>query len=98
MAFAPGPSGLAEPKVVSLVDRTDAAAPTRAELFELGFSVVLYAVTMLLAAWIAIELARAQLSDIGRAEALAGQMSYAKFSGTVDFARFQVFARDHETW
>ncbi|QPC88884.1 2,3-dimethylmalate lyase (plasmid) [Mesorhizobium sp. NBSH29] len=88
--------GLAGPKVVSLVDGTDAAALTRLELTQMGFSVVFYAVTTLFAACTAIEQALAHLSDTGRAEALTGQMSYAKFSEIVDLGRFQAFAHDHE--
>lgn len=88
--------GLPGPKVVSLVDGTDAAALTRAELTELGFSVVLYAVTTLFAACTAIEQALAHLSDAGRAEVLGDRMNYAKFSDIVDLARFQAFAHDHE--
>jgi len=89
--------GLAGPKVVSLVDSTDAATLTRAELTELGFSVVLYAVTTLFAACTAIDRALAHLSEAGRAEVLPGQTSYAGFCEIVDLAHFQAFAHRHET-
>jgi 2-methylisocitrate lyase-like PEP mutase family enzyme len=88
--------GLAGPKVVSLVDGTDAAALTRAELSAMGFSVVLYAVTTLFAACAAIDRALAQLADAGRPEPIGDRMTYARFSGIVDLARFQAFAHEHE--
>ena len=40
---------LAGPKVVSLVDGTDAAALTRDKLQDMGFDIVLYAITALFA-------------------------------------------------
>lgn len=85
------------PKVISLVDGTDAARLTRAELSEMGFSMVLYAVTTLFAAGAAIHEALAHLSRAGTPDGLAGQMSYAEFCDVVDLGRFQAFAHDHET-
>lgn len=88
--------GLPGPKVVSLVDGTDAARLTRAELSELGFSVVLYAVTTLFAACTAIERALAHLSATGRPDGLADQASYAAFCDMVGLHDFQAFADRHE--
>ncbi|WP_223479009.1 isocitrate lyase/PEP mutase family protein [Oricola indica] len=90
-------AGLDGPKVVSLVDGTDAAQLTRAELAEMGFSIVLYAVTTLFAAGAAIREALAHLSDAGTPHGLVGQMSYAEFCDVVDLGRFQAFAKTHET-
>jgi 2-methylisocitrate lyase-like PEP mutase family enzyme len=88
--------GLAGPKVVSLVDGTDAASLTRAELAELGFSVVLYAVTTLFAACTAIERALAHLSAVGRPDGLIETASYAEFCDMVGLSDAQHFASRHE--
>lgn len=88
--------GLEGPKVVSLVDGTDAASLSRAELMEMGFQIALYAVTTLFAAGAAIREALAHLSRAGTSDGLAGQMTYAEFCDAVDLSRFQRFAHDHE--
>ncbi|WP_265517245.1 isocitrate lyase/PEP mutase family protein [Nitratireductor luteus] len=88
--------GLEGPKVISQVDGTDASTLTRAELAEMGFSIVLYAVTTLFAACSAIERALAHLSSAGSPDGLTGQMSYAEYCKIVGLDRFQAFAHDHE--
>ncbi|MDN2581507.1 isocitrate lyase/PEP mutase family protein [Aquibium sp. ELW1220] len=88
--------GLAGPKVVSLVDGTDAASLTRAELTEMGFSVVLYAVTTLFAACTAIERALAHLATAGRPDGITDQASYADFCDIVGLSESQEFASRHE--
>ncbi|WP_346892490.1 isocitrate lyase/PEP mutase family protein [uncultured Roseibium sp.] len=88
--------GLEGPKVISLVDGTDAASLSRSELTEMGFSIVLYAVTTLFAAGAAIREALAHLSRAGTPDGLPNQMTYAEFCETVDLSRFQTFAHEHE--
>jgi 2-methylisocitrate lyase-like PEP mutase family enzyme len=83
------------PKVLSLVDGTDAALLSIEDVRELGFSVVLYAVTALFAA------ARASADALGslKRSGVAGQtgtaMTYADFCETVDLAGHQAFAHRH---
>jgi len=78
------------PKVVSLVDGTDAASLTVGELQQMGFSVVLYAVTTLFAAAAAARHALEQLREQG-APVLPQtlRMSYAEFTEVVDLAAHQ---------
>jgi len=78
------------PKVVSLVDGTDAASLTMTELGQMGFSVALYAVTALFAAAAAVKNAFAQLQQ-QEAPLLpqAQRMSYAEFTEVVDLAAHQ---------
>lgn len=81
---------VAGPKVVSLVDGTDAANLTMAELEQMGFSVVLYAVTALFAAAAAVQSALEDLQAKG-APLLpqASRMSYAQFTEVVDLPSHQ---------
>lgn len=81
---------VAGPKVVSLVDGTDAASLTMAELEQMGFSVVLYAVTALFAAAAAVQNALEDLQTKG-APLLpeASRMSYARFTEVVDLSSHQ---------
>lgn len=88
--------GLEGPKVISLVDGTDAAKLTRDDLTGMGFQIVLYAVTTLFAAGAAIREALAHLSRAGTPDGLPGQMTYTEFCDTVDLPRFQNFAHKHE--
>lgn len=73
------------PKVVSLVDGTPAAALTVAELQDMGFAVVFYAVTTLFAA---VHAAGSALADLRRTGTPAGsavpRVSYADFTAAVD--------------
>ena len=81
---------VAGPKVVSIVDGTDAAALTAAELQQMGFALVFFAVTALFSAARAVEQALASLRKHGTPRALApAGMSYADFSQVVDLAAHQ---------
>lgn len=81
---------VAGPKVVSIVDGTDAAALSATELQGMGFALVFYAVTALFSAARAVEQALAELHAHGtpRGLALPG-MSYADFSQVVGLADHQ---------
>lgn len=73
------------PKVVSLVDGTPAAALTAAQLQDMGFAVVFYAVTALFTAVRAVSDALAELQRAGTPVGAAGGMvSYAQFTELVD--------------
>ncbi|WP_210410538.1 oxaloacetate decarboxylase [Oceanicola sp. D3] len=82
------------PKVLSLVDGTDAALLTTDEVQEMGFAVVMYAVTALFTAARATQDALAALKVEGR-PATAGALSYAEFCDVVDLAGHQAFAHRH---
>ena len=85
------------PKVVSLVDGTDAARLTLPDLQELGFSVALYAVTALFAALAAGRAALLALRADGRPAAGPNPaFSYDDYAGIVDLHGHQAFAHDHE--
>lgn len=84
------------PKVVSLVDGTDAARLTLEELQQMGFSICLYAVTTLFAALGAQTRALQALRDSGSAGGIAGQASYADFCDIVGLAEHQAFAHEFE--
>lgn len=78
------------PKVVSLVDGTDAASLTVQELTEMGFLVVFYAVTALFAATQAVHRALAHLQQQGAPQLPAEyRMSYAEFTDVVDLPSHQ---------
>lgn len=84
--------GLDGPKVVSIVDGTDAARLTVADLQDMGFAVALYAVTTLFAA---AHATRAALAHLAVARTPAGgppAMSYAEFSDLVGLAEQHGFA------
>ncbi|SDI74275.1 isocitrate lyase/PEP mutase family protein [Alloyangia pacifica] len=82
------------PKVLSLVDGTDAAELTVDEVREMGFSVVMYAVTGLFAAARATADAMARLKSDGRPGGGAA-LSYAGFCDVVDLQAHQAFAHRH---
>lgn len=78
------------PKVVSIVDGNETTALTAEVLEQMGFAVVLYAVTTLFAAARAMADALAVLKRDGTPAASAGaMMTYAEFSEVVDLPRFQ---------
>lgn len=82
------------PKVLSLVDGTDAAQLTIDDVRELGFSVVMYAVTTLFAAVKASNEALARLKESGKPGGGAA-LTYAEFCEVVDLAGHQAFAHRH---
>lgn len=88
--------GLQGPKVVSLVDGTDAARLTMADLQGMGFDLVLYAVTALFAAAQATSDALRHLRDTGSPSGLPARMTYARFCDEVDLAGHQDFAHRFE--
>lgn len=73
------------PKVVSIVDGNETTALSAADLQEMGFSVVFYAVTALFTAVKAVSDVLAQLRVAGTPRASAASMvSYAQFTELVD--------------
>lgn len=82
------------PKVLSLVDGTDAAQLTMDDVRDLGFSVVMYAVTTLFAAVQASTEALARLQATGTPGGGAA-LTYAEFCEIVDLAGHQAFAHRH---
>lgn len=87
--------GLDGPKVVSLVDGTDAALLRAPELQEMGYSVVLYAVTALFAA---IAGTRQALSALRQNEkpTTPPPATYADYAQVVDLAGHQMFSHEFE--
>lgn len=83
------------PKVLSLVDGTDAAMLRISDVRELGFSVVLYAVTTLFAAAKASQDALARLASNGVAGQGGEALTYAEFCKIVDLTGHQDFAHRH---
>lgn len=82
-------------KVVSIVDGNETVALTAADLQQMGFSVVFYAVTALFAAARAMSEALAVLKRDGTPRAAADRMmSYGEFTEVVDLARFQKLDHD----
>lgn len=78
------------PKVVSIVDGNETTALTATMLEEMGFTVVLYAVSLLFSASRAMARTLTALKRDGTpAAASAAMMSYAEFSALVDLPRFQ---------
>ncbi len=77
------------PKVVSIVDGTDAVRLTVAELQQLGFSVVLYAVTALFTATRAVADALNHLKAAGTPANGPAQHTYAEFTNLVDLSHHQ---------
>ena len=78
------------PKVLSIVDGNETTALTMRDLEQMGFTVVLYAVTALFSAARAVADALAVLKRDGTpAKAASAMMSYAEFSALVDLPRFQ---------
>lgn len=87
-------SGLQGPKVVSIVDGTDAARLTLSDLQEMGFSICLFAVHAIFAVIAAQRLALSQLAENGRLSDTG--FSYAEFCDLVGLAPHQVFAHKFE--
>ncbi|EBA06910.1 isocitrate lyase/PEP mutase family protein [Sagittula stellata] len=82
------------PKVLSLVDGTDAASLSVEDVQGMGFSIVMYAVTTLFTAAQASATALSRLKSTG----LAGggdALTYAEFCDVVDLAAHQAFAHRH---
>jgi len=87
---------VAGPKVVSIVDGTEAAGFSAAELQAMGFAIVFHAVTALFAAARAVEEALVALRAHGTPNGLPQPgMSYAAFCDVVGLAPHQ---RLDETW
>lgn len=84
------------PKVVSLVDGTEAAQLTLQQVDEMGFSLCLYALTTLLAGLTAQASALAHLRETGAVRADPAGFDYARFSALVDLAGHQTFAHEYE--
>ena len=82
---------VAGPKVVSIVDGNETERLSSSDLHELGFSVVLYAVTTLFAATHAISTALARLHDDGTPANIRPRHSYEAFSAIVDLDRYTDF-------
>ncbi|EJC81069.1 PEP phosphonomutase-like enzyme [Rhizobium leguminosarum bv. trifolii WSM2297] len=89
--------GLAGPKVVSIVDGTDAARLGLDEISRMGFTLCLYALTTLLAGLSAQAAALAHLRETGGLRTNPDGFDYARFSGLVDLAGHQAFAHEFET-
>ena len=85
------------PKVVSIVDGTEAARLTLPELERMGFSLCLFALTTLLAGLGAQAAALARLAERGSPQGLSGGFDYAGFSELVELGAHQAFAHDFET-
>ena len=84
------------PKVVSIVDGNETTALTAKVLEEMGFAVVLYAVTALFSAARAMADALATLKRDGTPAGAAGaMMTYGDFSTLVDLPRFQKLDEDY---
>ncbi|MER5672803.1 isocitrate lyase/PEP mutase family protein [Pseudonocardia alni] len=77
-------AGVEGPKVLSLVDGTDAARLTAVEVEQLGFSVLFHAVTALFTATRAVADALASLRATGAAGAGPAPHTYADFTELVD--------------
>ncbi len=88
--------GLPGPKVVSIVDGTDAVRLGLDELQQMGFSVCLFALTTLLAGLTGQAAALEHLLRTGRIAANPQGFDYARFSQLVDLAGHQGFAHEFE--
>jgi 2-methylisocitrate lyase-like PEP mutase family enzyme len=86
---------VAGPKVISIVDGTDAARLSLAELEQMGFDICLYAVTGLFASIAAQTAAFTVLRDTGSLP--ASGYDYARFCGLIGLAPHQDFAHRFET-
>ena len=82
------------PKVLSLVDGTEAARIPAPEVAEMGFAVLLHALTTLLAATRAMADALHTLAQDGTADP-ATLTGYGEFTEIVGLGRYQDFERDH---
>ena len=82
---------IAGPKVVSIVDGTDAASLDANALQAMGFQLVFFAVTALFSAARAVEQALIELNTHGSPKGLSrAGMSYAEFAQVVDLAKHQI--------
>jgi len=81
--------GVVGPKVVSIVDGNETVALKAADLQQMGFSVVLYAVTALFAATRTIDAALRHLHAAGTPAGGPEQMNYGDFSEIVDLNFFK---------
>lgn len=88
--------GLDAPKVVSIVDGTDAASLSLHEIGQMGFGICLFALTALLASLTGQAAALAHLRDKGSLRTDPQGYDYARFSQLVDLAGHQSFAHDFE--
>lgn len=88
--------GLTTPKVISIVDGTDAARLRLDEISRMGFALCLYALTTLLAGLSAQATALAHLRERGSVRANPGGFDYGRFSDLVDLAGHQAFAHEFE--
>ncbi|MEI4472440.1 isocitrate lyase/PEP mutase family protein [Frigidibacter sp. MR17.24] len=88
--------GLKAPKIVSIVDGTDAARVTLDTLEQMDFRICLFALTVLLAGLGAQAAALGRLRQAGRPDPSAEAFDYAGFSGLVDLAEHQHFAHEFE--
>lgn len=87
--------GLDVPRVLSIVDGTEAATLTAAQVGQMGYDLALYALSTLFSAARAIADTLAALRRDGTTAGRAAQMmSYAEFSEVVDLARYQEFERE----
>jgi 2-methylisocitrate lyase-like PEP mutase family enzyme len=73
-------------KIVSIVDGNETTALSAKDLQELGFSIVLYAVTALFSATRAVADALAELKRAGTPAKVGAQHSYAEFTEIVDLS------------
>ena len=81
--------GVAGPKIVSIVDGNETVALTAADLEQMGFSIVLYAVTALFAATRTIDAALRHLHSAGTPAGGPEPVSYASFSEMVGLDMFK---------
>lgn len=86
--------GLDGPKVVSIVDGNETVALTAPQLQQMGFAVVLYAVTALFAAARAVQQALAALQADGTPRDVPS-MAYADFTRVVGLAEHQRLDHDY---
>lgn len=87
---------LAGPKVVSIVDGTDAARLRLDQIDGMGFTLCLYALTALLASLSAQASALAHLRSVGEIRSDPAGFDYARFSNLVDLTGHQAFAHEFE--
>lgn len=86
---------VAGPKVISIVDGTDAARLAVPDLQAMGFQLAFFAVTALFTAARAVDVALRELHAKGTPQALSQPvMSYAEFTEVVDLAKHQGLDRD----
>lgn len=84
------------PKVVSIVDGTEAVSLSAQDLQQMGFGICLYALTTLFAGLGAQAAALAHLARKGTPAGLTGGFDYAGFSDLVGLQEHQEFAHAYE--